>query len=40
MSSFALKVTLADVIVKARDDLLTDRPELFMKDDSVYALPT
>ncbi|BDA48583.1 Ubiquitin-related modifier 1 homolog [Coccomyxa sp. Obi] len=29
------KVTIADVIVKARDDLLTDRPELFMKDDSV-----
>ncbi|EIE27613.1 ubiquitin-related modifier [Coccomyxa subellipsoidea C-169] len=29
------KVTVGDVIVKARDNLLTDRPELFMKDNSV-----
>ena len=30
-----LQATLGDVIISARDKLLTERPELFMKDRSV-----
>jgi hypothetical protein len=29
------QVTLADVILWSRDHILTERPELFMKGDSV-----
>ena len=32
-----MQVTLGEVIISARDKLLTERPELFMKDKSVYV---
>ena len=32
-----MQVTLGEVILSARDKLLTERPELFMKDKSVYV---
>lgn len=35
MHAWLLQATLADVIISARDKLLTERPELFMKDRSV-----
>ena len=33
------QVTLADVIIWSRDNILTERPELFMKDNSVWVPP-
>ena len=37
---WTVQVTLGEVIICARDKLLTERPELFMKDKSVYVPPT
>ena len=31
------QLTLADVIKRSRDNILTERPELFMKDNSVWV---
>ena len=30
-------MTVSDVMLYARDNLLTERPELFMKGNTVYA---
>lgn len=32
------QVTVSDVMLYARDHLLTERPELFMKGNTVYAI--
>ena len=32
-----VQVTVSDVMLYARDHLLTERPELFMKGNTVYA---